>query len=94
MLSGLALFIYENKACPKCKNPLLLTKGRSGKSYLKCTNKGCDHTEILDYQIMNRYIKKNTITCPKDGGNLKAGVSYKGLYVRCSCGHFIDPTMI
>lgn len=94
MMSGLALYVYENQKCPKCKKPLLLSKGRSGKKYLRCSNNSCDHSEFLDFNLINEYIEENDVCCPMDGGELKAGVSRNGLYIRCSCGHFIDPTLI
>lgn len=92
---GLGAFIEEKEFCSVCKNHMILAKNAKGKVYLKCSNKNCKEIKYLTVNQINYYINSHNIKCPKkDGGELKGGLSRYGLYVRCSCGHFLKPDEI
>ncbi len=92
---GLGAFIEEKEFCSVCKNHMILAKNAKGKAYLKCSNKNCKEIKYLTVNQINCYINSHNIKCPKkDGGELKGGLSRYGLYVRCSCGHFLKPDEI
>ena len=90
--SGLAEYVEAHILCSNCQHAMTLAKGRTGKTFLRCSS--CKNTELLDYHVVNQYIKENHIVCPEHGNLLKAGVSRYGLYVRCNKGHFIPPEKI
>lgn len=93
--AGLAAFIEEKKFCSECKNHMVLTRGRTGKPYLKCSNKGCKHIDYLDRDTINWYITVRNPSCPRrDGGILTGRVGRYGPYIQCSCGHFLKPEEI
>lgn len=87
-------WISKKQFCPKCKHYLVLAKGKSGKYYLKCPEKNCDHTEFLTKEMINHYIKINNVTCPQDHGELEGKLGRYGVYITCSCGHSIKPDQI
>ena len=91
---GLGKYVSEKKFCPKCKQHLVLVKGKSGKFYLRCSNTACDHTELLTKELVNHYIDINNVTCPQDGGEIHAGLGQFGIYIRCECGHYLKPNQI
>lgn len=91
---GLAKYVSEKKFCPKCKQHLVMVKGRTGKFYLRCFNTSCDHTEFLTKELVNHYIDMNNVVCPQDGANIHAGLGQFGIYVRCEGGHYLKPDQI
>ena len=91
---GLAKYVSEKKFCPKCKQHLVMVKGRTGKVYLRCSNTSCDHTEFLTKELVNHYIDMNNVVCPQDGANIHAGLGQFGIYVRCEGGHYLKPDQI
>jgi hypothetical protein len=92
---SLPIYVEEKKFCPECKNHMVMAKSKKGATYIKCSSKSCKHQEYLDKEFVNFYIKNSDISCPKqDGGKLKCGLGKYGLYIRCSEGHFLDPTEI
>lgn len=90
--TGLSAYIEEHISCSNCHHAMTLAKGRTGKTFLRCSS--CRNTELLDYRVVNQYIKENQVVCPEHGTKLRAGVSRYGLYVRCASGHFILPEKI
>lgn len=85
---GLAEWIQERRMCECCKKPLKLTVGKSGKTILWCKN--CKKVEWLTTEEVDQYIWMNDITCPNDGGELKAKLK-NGLYIWCNHGHSLKP---
>ena len=90
--SGLAAYVEEYIKCPYCKSPLRLTRGKSGKTILYCRN--CKTTHLLQVETVNHYLNKHSIRCPQCSSSLQAGLSSKGIYVRCNNNHFITPEHI
>lgn len=91
---GLGKYVSEKKFCPKCKQHLVMVKGKSGKFYLRCSNTGCDHTEFLTKELVNHYINMNNVVCPQDRGNIHAGLGQYGIYIKCEDGHYLKPDQI
>ena len=87
-LEGLPLFVYKDKKCRVCGEPMKLRFSQKGKPYMKCS--ACDEQTYLDYKLINEYIKGNGIRCPQDDGKITAGVGIYGLYIRCEHGHFVN----
>lgn len=88
---GLAGFIEEKEFCSICKSHMVLSKGRRGTAYLKCSNKACKGQKYLEKEMMNWYISSKNIRCPKDGGNLTGIIGRYGPCIRCDRGHFLKP---
>lgn len=89
---SLSMYIFQNEKCPKCGKPMKLTRGRSGKCYLKCSN--CNDREYLTKYAVNEYIAEKHITCPIHHCPIHAGLSKYGIYVRCESGHYLKPDEI
>lgn len=83
---GLAEYISTHRYCKLCKKPLKLTKGKSGKTILWCSD--CKETELLSPDEINHYINLYDINCPNCGGKLNASIGKYGIYVKCEEGHF------
>ena len=66
---------------------MILTKGRSGKCFLKC--KSCGEVAYLTPELVNRYIEKESLKCPIHSFSIEAKLGQYGVYVRCSSGHNI-----
>ncbi len=81
---GLAAWVRENCKCKQCKNPLRMTRGKSGKIILYCDN--CKKTELLNVYDVNHYISINSTRCPKHGCSIEAKVGKYGLYIKCPYG--------
>ena len=85
-LDGLALYVYENKKCPKCGAPLKLAKGR--KVFITCSS--CDYHNYLEKNIVEDYVDKYDVVCPEHHCPIRVGLGYNGVYVRCDeYDHFI-----
>lgn len=84
---GLEKFVKENSNCQKCRKSMILTKGRSGKCFLKC--KSCGEVAYLTPELVNRYIEKESLKCPIHSCSIEAKLGQYGVYVRCSSGHNI-----
>lgn len=87
-------WITKKQFCPKCKQYLVLAKGKTGKYYLRCPESNCDHTEFLTKEMINNYIEMDNVVCPNDHGELRGRLSQYGVYITCSCGHMIKPDQI
>ena len=87
-------WITKKQFCPSCKHHLVLAKGKTGKYYLRCPEKSCDHTEYLTKEMINHYIDINNVVCPQDKGELRGRLGQFGVYITCSCGHTIKPDQI
>lgn len=91
----LGAFVEEKEFCPICKSHMVLTKNAKGTAYLKCSNKACKEKKYLTVDMMNWYINLHNVKCPKkDGGELNGKLGKYGPYIRCSCGHFLNPDEI
>ena len=84
--SGLSEYVATHRYCKSCHKPLKLTKGKSGKAILWCSD--CKSTELLHPDEINAYLALYDVNCPECGGELKAGLGKYGLYVRWEDGHF------
>lgn len=92
---GLADFVEQKEYCPECKNHMMLTRGRKGKAYLKCSNSKCNHMKYLEPDLMNWYIEKYNITCPKHkNAEIRGILGQYGPCIRCEYGHFMKPEEI
>ncbi|SES65682.1 AAA domain-containing protein [Pseudobutyrivibrio sp. C4] len=91
---GLDKYIRETKRCPKCRKPMMVVRGRSGKCFLRCTSDTCKETALLQKDEVEAYINHYGITCPEHRTNIYPGVSQYGLYIRCECGHYLKPDEI
>ncbi|MBE5870111.1 MAG: hypothetical protein E7294_02450 [Lachnospiraceae bacterium] len=85
--SGLAAYVVETKKCPICKNPLNMSKGKSGKTILWC--KECKKTSLLSPDDINHYMLINHIKCPQHRCEMTAKVGRYGLYIKCDAGHYV-----
>lgn len=83
---GLTEFIHDNETCKKCGAPMSLSKGRSGKYILKCSD--CGSFDLLSVHTMNKYLDKVNAKCSVCGKDIYAGVGQYGIYVKCNNGHF------
>lgn len=91
-LAGLAAYVEETKRCPTCKNPLKLSKGKSGKSILWC--KECQKTSLLSPDDINHYMLINHVKCPQHKCEMTAKIGPYGLYIKCDAGHYVKPEEI
>lgn len=89
---GLGRFVEEYSKCSKCKRPMKLTKGRSGKCFLKCSS--CSNMEYLTPDFTNWYISKERVQCPIHHCDIEAKLGQYGIYVRCERGHYLKPDEI
>ena len=89
---GLASYIAKVKKCTVCNKPLVMTKGKSGKTILWC--KDCQKTYLLTPDMINHYMLINHISCPKCKAEMTAKVGPYGIYIRCDHGHNIKPEEI
>ena len=87
-------WITKKQFCHKCKHHLVLSKGKTGKYYLRCPERICDYREYLTPQMINHYININNVVCPEDGGKLTGRLGKYGVYITCSCNHTIKPDQI
>ena len=92
--SGLDRFIRQSEYCPKCKKPMMLSRGRSGACYIKCSSQYCKEMAYLSPELTNAYINRERIRCPKDHGVIYAALGKYGVYIRCECGHYLKPDEI
>lgn len=90
--AGLEKFVEEYAKCPKCKQPMKLTRSRAGKIFLKCSV--CGELDYLKPDFTNWYISKNHIRCPIHKCGLCAGVGKYGIFVKCDQGHYLKPDEI
>ena len=89
---GLGRFVRGHSKCPKCKNPMQLMKGRSGKYFLKCSM--CGELAYLTPDFTNWYINRESVRCPIHHCEIEAKLGQYGIYVRCGRGHYIKPDEI
>lgn len=89
--TSLAEYVNFNCYCYSCNDGMNLAIGKSGKPYLKCPS--CKKTDLLTDMVVNRYLNKEKIRCPKYHSYLCAKVSTR-LYIRCDNGHFVNTTEI
>lgn len=86
--SSLKEYVRSKVACKKCHSPMSLSKGRSGKPFLRCSS--CGSTDLLTVDTVNDYIDAFNIVCPEHRCLLYCGLSPHGLYLRCPEGqHFL-----
>ncbi len=85
---GFALFVRQKKRCTKCKAPMRLTKGRSGKFFFACTR--CKETELIEPRFVDWYLSTADIKCPKCGLDLTAGVNRFGIHTKCGRNHYVN----
>ena len=91
---GFPAWIAGKEFCPRCKHPMQLSKGRSGRYFLQCSNSDCDNREYLRPEMINHYIRMNDIVCSQDGGELTAKIGQYGVYIVCDGGHTVKPDQI
>ena len=92
---SLATFVEEKEYCPDCKKHMILAKNQKGVSYLRCSNKNCKKVKYLTADLINWYISKYNINCPRnDGGELRGMLGKYGPCIKCSRGHFLKPEEI
>ena len=87
-LDGFALYTTQKKRCAKCKAPMRLARGRSGKFFFACTK--CKGTELIDPGYVDQYLLSSHVTCPRCGAELTAGVNRYGIHTKCDRGHYIN----
>ncbi len=85
--AGLAAYVQEHEKCQSCRLPMILTRSKAGKCYLKC--KSCKETAFLTPERTNEYISYYNVKCPIHHANLHAGVNKYGIYVKCEYGHYM-----
>ena len=86
--SNLKEYVRNTVECKKCHSSMLLSKGRSGKVFLRCSSCGC--TDLLTVDMVNNYIDGFNIKCPEHQCQPYCGLSSFGLYLRCPEGqHFL-----
>ena len=91
-LTGLSAYVEQNMKCPTCKKPLIMSKGKSGKTILWC--KECKKTELLRPDDINRYMNIGNVKCPQHNCYMEAKLGKYGLYIRCEAGHYVKPEEI
>jgi hypothetical protein len=91
-LAGLAAYVSETRKCTHCRKPLVMLKGKSGKTILWC--KECKKTELLSPEEINHYIYLNHVKCPHHKCDVEAKLGKYGLYIRCDSGHYLKPEEI
>ena len=91
-VGGLGRFVEEYSKCPKCKQAMKLMKGRSGKSFLKCSV--CGELAYLTPDFTNWYISKESVRCPIHHCDIEAKLGQYGIYIKCEKGHYIKPDEI
>ena len=92
--AGMDAFIREVQKCPKCKSPMTLTRGKSGKCYLKCSSSSCRETSFLTPDIANWYINREHVKCPIHHCGIRAGLNKFGIYIYCDQRHYMKPDEI
>ena len=93
--SGLDAFVRQMEKCPKCKSPMMLTRSRQGKCYLKCSSPNCNEIAYLTKDFTNWYIERNRVCCPvHKSSEIHAGLGKYGIYIRCQQGHYLKPDEI
>ncbi|WP_022770164.1 AAA domain-containing protein [Butyrivibrio sp. NC2007] len=90
--AGLAAYVQKREKCPSCKMPMMLTRSKAGKCYLKC--KSCKETAFLTPELTNEYIDHYQVKCPIHHAEIYAGVNKYGIYVKCEYGHYMKPDEI
>lgn len=84
---SLSEYVMLKKKCPKCKDPMLLAKGKSNKPYLRCPS--CKNTEFLTKEFLNQYFTEAHVRCPDCKADIAAHLGKYGLYVKCTKGHTV-----
>lgn len=79
-------YASQTLQCSECKSPLKLSRGKSGKFYLSCSNKKCSHTELITKQLLSKYIYAYHITCPEDKTTLCPMIGKYGIFLKCNRG--------
>lgn len=92
--AGLDKFVRQRERCPKCKNPMNLTRSKKGKVYLKCSSPKCKEIAYLLPEVVNAYIDIKHVTCPRHHCGITARVGEYGIYVKCDQGHYLKPDEI
>lgn len=92
--AGLDRFVRKMEKCPKCKSPMTVARGKSGKCYLKCSSPSCKEMAYLTPELTNMYITRENITCPIHHSTIWAALSRYGVYVKCDHGHYLKPDEI
>lgn len=90
--SGLTAYLTKTKRCPSCKQPLKMTRGKSGKAILWC--KDCRRTEVISPGDVEHYISKYHVRCPEHKCEITVKLSSYGIYLRCDRGHNLKPEQI
>lgn len=85
-MQGIAAYVAKNETCPQCGHAMMLSKTKTGKTNLTCSN--CGKTEFLKPASVNHYIKAYDAVCPKCKQPIYCGLSHKGLYVKCPENHW------
>ncbi len=92
--AGLDGFVRKMEKCPKCKSPMTLTRGKSGKCYLKCSSATCKEMAYLTPEVTNWYITRENVSCPIHHCGIHAALGKYGIYVKCDNGHYLKPDEI
>ncbi len=90
--TGFARFVNEMQKCSKCHKPMVLTRGKTGKCYMKCSS--CSETSLIQPEFLNSYITREYVRCPIHKCGIFAGLSKFGIYVKCDMGHYLKPDEI
>lgn len=85
--AGFRRFVEEKEIFPLCKEPYKLTRGQSGKHYLRCSNPRCKKSKPIDPKFVEWYLNNQRVRCPQHKCELTVCSGLYGLYVHCSHGH-------
>ena len=90
--TGLVEYASHLRKCSGCGKYMKMTKGKSGKTILWC--KECRKSELISPEEINRYIYQNNVRCPEHKCYIEAKIGKYGLYIKCDCGHSLQPENI
>ena len=81
-------YVSGEVKCPKCRGPMQLKKGKSGKFFLGCEHyPQCGHTEFVTEEMVDSYFYYHNPDgkhCPRDHTSLEPCLGRYGLYIRCN----------
>lgn len=81
-------YVSGEVKCPKCRGPMQLKKGKSGKFFLGCEHyPQCGHTEFVTEEMVDSYFYYHNSDgkhCPRDHTSLEPCLGRYGLYIRCN----------
>lgn len=84
--SKIKKYVEDNYKCSTCGKPLTLAYKNN--FYCKCING--NHNEFLSMWMVESFINKYEMKCPKCGEDLIVNIGHKGLYIICRNKHLVD----